>query len=270
MTETAALSLRAGRPEDYAAFARLFLELVVPEPPPPPEVWEAELLPSSLFYDGPQGPVAYAVAEVMGELGYVVNLVVDASARRQGLGRRMMEAVAARFQARGCRSWGLTVKRDNTAALALYASLGMKPLREAATLRLSREHLEVLPPAPPGLRVVPAVEAEWEALTAAFRMTPGKLARFSLRIGHQLLRLERPGDADFAGLGVMDLRSGGVISPFFAATPGHARVLLEDAFQRTGASVLHAVVTDDAPLERLLRGAGAGVDMETLQMQGPL
>lgn len=264
------MALRAARPEDHAVFARLFLELGVRDPPPPPEVWAAELMPLTLVQEGSAGPVAYTVADVLGELGYVVQLVVDPSARRQGLARRMMEAVARSFQERGCRRWGLNVKRDNTAALALYGSLGLRPVREATTLTVSRAHLEVLPPAPAGLQVVPVGEAEWEPLTAAFRMMPGKLARFAKRASHRLLRLDHPAEADPARLGMMDLRTGGVLFPFFAATPGHARALLEEAFRREPAEALQVVVTDDPPLLGLLRGAGAAVEMETLELQGPL
>jgi len=264
------MALRSGTPEDYAAFARLFLELGVREPPPSSEVWAAEFAPLAWFQDGPEGPVAYVVADVLGDLGYVVQLVVDASARRQGLGRRMLEEVAAHFRTRGCTRWGLNVKRDNTAALVLYGSFGMRPLREAVTLTVSRAQVQALPAAPAGLEVVPVVEAEWAPLTAAFRMMPEKLARFSKRSSHQLLRLARPGAPEPTRLGMMDLRRGGVLFPFFAATPGHARVLLEEAFRRAGAEELQVAVTDDTPLAEVLRGAGAQTVMETLELQGPL
>jgi GNAT superfamily N-acetyltransferase len=264
------MALRPGTPEDYTAFARLFLELGVREPPPSAEVWAAELLPLTWFQDGPQGPLAYGVADVLGDLGYVVQLVVDASARRQGLGRRMMEELVAHFRARGCTRWGLNVKRDNAAALALYGSFGMRPLREALTLTVSRSQAQALPAAPAGLEVVPVGEAEWAPLTAAFRMMPEKLARFARRASHQLLRLAQPGAPEPMRLGMMDLRQGGVLFPFFAATQGHARALLEEAFHRAGAEVLHVVVTDDAPLAQVLRDAGAQGVMETLELQGPL
>jgi hypothetical protein len=233
-------------------------------------MWEAELLPLTWFHDGPEGPLAYVVADVLGDLGFVVQLVVDASVRRQGLARSILEEVAARFRERGCRRWGLNVKRDNTAALALYGSLGMKPRRESTTLAVSPFHAQALPEAPAGLEVVPVAEAEWEPLTEAFRMVPGKLARFAKRPSHKLLRLSRAGEPEPLRLGMMDLRQGGVLFPLFAATPGHARALLEDAFGRQSAETLSVTVTDDAPLTELLRGAGATVKMEILELQGPL
>jgi predicted GNAT family acetyltransferase len=222
------------------------------------------------MYDGPEGPLAYTMTDVMGEVGVVVNLVVDPAARGQGLGRRVMEALAERFRERGCRRWVLNVKRDNAVALGLYTSLGMKPAREAVTLTVFRPQVEALPEAPLGLEVVPVVEQEWGPLSAAFRLMPHKLERLSKRASHQLFRLARAGEAEPWGLGMMDLRPGGVLYPLFAATPGHARVLMEDAARRSGSEKLRVVVTDDAPLERLLRGAGAAVEMETLELQGPL
>lgn len=264
------MALRSATPADYAAFARLFLELGVREPPPPADVWASELLPRTWFHEGPEGPRAYVTADVMGDLGYVVQLVVDASARRQGLGRQMMQEVAAHFRARGCTRWGLNVKRDNTAALALYGSLGMKPLREAVTLVVSQAQGEALSAAPGGLQVVPVVEAEWVPLTAAWQLMPEKLARFSKFASHQLLRLDSPAAPEPLRLGMMDLRQGGGLFPFFAATPGHARALLEDAFRRSGVQELSVTVTDNVPLVEVLRAAGAGTAMETYQLQGPL
>ena len=264
------MALRPARPEDHAAFARLFVELGVPEPPPSPTVWEAELVPLTWFHDGPEGPLGYVVADVLGDLGYVVQLVVDASVRRQGLGRRILEEVSARFRERGCRRWGLNVKRDNTAALALYGSFGMRPIRESMTLSVSQAQVQALPGAPAGLEVVPVVEADWEPLTEAFRLMPEKLARFSKRSSHKLLRLAEAGKPGTMRLGMMDLRHGGMLFPFFAATPGHARALIEDALRRENAGELRVTVTDDVPLTQLLRSAGAKVELDFVELQGPL
>jgi hypothetical protein len=88
-----------------------------------------------------------------------------------------------------------------------------------------------------------------------------------------VLRGGAPGRGGDGSLGMMDLRaSGRLLFPFFAATPGHARALLEDAFARAGDAVeaLTVVVTDDAPLDALLRAAGADVRHETFELRGPL
>ena len=69
-------NLRPARREDYTDFARLFGELGVEEPPPPVALWEADLVHRTFFVDGPAGPRAYALTDVLGATGYVVNLVV--------------------------------------------------------------------------------------------------------------------------------------------------------------------------------------------------
>lgn len=266
--------LRPGRPEDHARFSRLFAELGVAEPPPPPALWEAELMPLTVFAEGRGGGVvAYAAAEALGEVGYVGQLVVDAPFRRLGLGRWMMERLAEHLRARGCRRWALIVKRDNTAALGLYTSLGLRPARQSAAFQVTRAQVAVLPVAPEGLEVAVAGPSDWEPLTAAFGVLPGQLARLAARPSHQLLRLARREAGPEAPLGMMDLRGPSrTLLPFFAASPGHARALLEDAFTRlgSGAESLQLVVTDDAALDGLLRAAGARVHHETLELRGPL
>ncbi|MFP2907768.1 GNAT family N-acetyltransferase [Pyxidicoccus sp. 3LFB2] len=265
--------LRAARPEDHALFVRLFAELGVDDPPPPPPVWESELVPLTVFAEGRGGVVAYGMTEAMGELGYVGQLAVDPSARGQGLGRWMMARLAERLRARGCQRWALYVKRDNTPALRLYASVGMQPLREAATLLVTRAQVATLPPAPPGLRVVPMRPEDHAPLTAAFGMMPGKLACFSAKPSHQLFRLVPPDGASGPPLGLMDQRAGGrLLFPLFAVSPGHARALLEAGFARLPEDVteLTVVVTDNASLQGLLCEAGARVRHETLELRGAL
>jgi GNAT superfamily N-acetyltransferase len=266
-----ALALRPGQVEDYADFVRFFGELGVEDPPPPLTMWESELMNRSFFLDGPEGPLAYALIDVMGDTGYVANLVVAPGQRRRGWGRRVMEALAVYLRARSCRQWMLYVKPENEPAVALYASVGMKVGRLETTWGLSREHLESLPPAPAGLEVVPMVASDFAPLTEAFGLVPGKLARFATHPSHQLMRLAHPEQPDAGRWGMMDVRPyAGVLFPFFAATPAHARVLLEAGFRELGRAEELRVVTGDEALESLLRAAGARVVLRTLLMEGPL
>lgn len=125
--------LRPGRVEDHADFVRLFGELGVEDPPPPLDVWVSELMARSFFLDGPEGSAAYAITDVLGETGYVVNLVVAPGQRRRGWGGKVMRELASHFRARGCREWMLYVKPDNVAALALYTAMGMKEVGREGT-----------------------------------------------------------------------------------------------------------------------------------------
>jgi len=263
--------LRPGRVEDHADFVRLFGELGVEDPPPPLDVWVSDLVKRAFFLDGPEGVAAYAVVDVLGETGYVVNLVVAPGQRGRGLGRKVMRELAGHFRARGCREWMLYVKPDNAPALAVYGSVGMKAGLLETTWRLSRDHLETLPLAPEELEVVPVAGPDFAPLTQAFGLVPGKLARFATLSTHRLRRLRDPERPEAAGLGLMDVRPlARVLAPFFAATPAHARALLEAAFLELGGAEELRVVTGDAELGSLLREAGARAVLETLAMRGPL
>jgi ribosomal-protein-alanine N-acetyltransferase len=58
--------------------------------------------------------------------GHVVTLDVAAPARRQGLGRRLMLELEARFRARGVTRMRLEVAATNRVAIALYQRLGYR------------------------------------------------------------------------------------------------------------------------------------------------
>jgi GNAT superfamily N-acetyltransferase len=61
-------------------------------------------------------PHAWSAREVC----YLQDLFVDAAARRQGCGRKLIEAVATEARARGCLRLYWTTKEDNTTARQLY------------------------------------------------------------------------------------------------------------------------------------------------------
>lgn len=77
---------------------------------------------------GPPGgpPVAYCSAWLLpGEL-HINNLAVIPSWRRQGLARRLLQAVLAAAEAEGAARATLEVRRSNLAAIRLYEGLGFK------------------------------------------------------------------------------------------------------------------------------------------------
>jgi len=111
--------------------------------------------------------VAYLVADVAGDVrGYIVawyvldegeigNLAVHDSARRQGIGARLLDGAIAAVRASDVDSLYLEVRDSNAAARALYASRGFaevgrrrdyyrRPKEDALVLRLDLE------PIPPG------------------------------------------------------------------------------------------------------------------------
>ena len=62
----------------------------------------------------------HAHAWMTQEVCYLQDLFVDATARRHGCGRKLIEAVAAIARERGCARLYWTTKEDNTIARSLY------------------------------------------------------------------------------------------------------------------------------------------------------
>ncbi|MDE2765639.1 MAG: GNAT family N-acetyltransferase [Chloroflexota bacterium] len=68
----------------------------------------------------------------------VVDLAVDAAARREGVGRLLMDAAEAWARERGADSVDLTVVEGNAPALALYENLGYRMRSHRMWKRLDR------------------------------------------------------------------------------------------------------------------------------------
>lgn len=68
--------------------------------------------------------VGHLLATAVGDEGEILTLAVRPEARRRGLARRMLDALAGRWRAAGVGAGWLEVRADNVAARALYASLG--------------------------------------------------------------------------------------------------------------------------------------------------
>jgi ribosomal protein S18 acetylase RimI-like enzyme len=62
---------------------------------------------------------------------WLEDLFVAESARRDGVGRALVEACAERSRERGCKRLQLDTNETNTAALALYESLGFVTAKRA-------------------------------------------------------------------------------------------------------------------------------------------
>lgn len=65
--------------------------------------------------------LGFAMYRVVAGEGELLNLAVDPSARRTGVGRSLLEAMMQRAEI-----WHLEVRESNVAAIALYDSLGYK------------------------------------------------------------------------------------------------------------------------------------------------
>lgn len=70
---------------------------------------------------------AIAARRVFDELS-VLQVVVDASARQRGVGRRLVEALLGQAVAEGAQSAWLEVRRSNSAAITLYERCGFRAI----------------------------------------------------------------------------------------------------------------------------------------------
>ena len=124
-------SLRPVSPRDIAAIARI--ERASFGDPWTEESFRELLgIPSAIFLvatKGSENAVAgYVVAAVASDQAEILNLAVNPSERRGGLGGDLLDAAFAALMARGAREVFLEVRKSNVAALALYRSRGFASL----------------------------------------------------------------------------------------------------------------------------------------------
>ena len=58
------------------------------------------------------------------KMGHILNIAVDTSHRRRGLGTRLMEEIESRFRERNATRVTLEVRESNTSARSFYQSRG--------------------------------------------------------------------------------------------------------------------------------------------------
>jgi ribosomal protein S18 acetylase RimI-like enzyme len=79
-----------------------------------------------LFLVGVDGGriVAAVMAGYDGHRGWINYLAVDPACRRQGIARRLIDAVEERLRRIGCAKINLQIRRDNLDAIAFYRRVG--------------------------------------------------------------------------------------------------------------------------------------------------
>lgn len=130
------MRIRPARPEDAPALSRLYQQLGYPRGNEP------ELLPERLRQiralgddlivaeqdDGTVvGLTGLHLVHVMHyakPLGYITSFVTDQSVRRQGVGRKLLEAATAWARAQGCYRLSLTSAEHRSDAHAFYPASG--------------------------------------------------------------------------------------------------------------------------------------------------
>ncbi|MFO0574688.1 MAG: GNAT family N-acetyltransferase [Polyangia bacterium] len=250
---------------DYPLFAQLFAHLETGDEPPPRERFVADLLPESrvLVATGPDGrdePAGYLYSQVLDGVGYVRQIVLSPVHRGRGLARAALLLLADELRAVGCTRWCLNVRPDNTPAVALYTSLGMRREYGSVALRLAWSATDTLPPPEAPHRGELLAPMHDGAIESGFGLLPGQLA--SARAAGRVLCAVRDADGAAVGVAIFDPHFPGAF-PFRARRPALAQPLLAvmRPHARPGDPEVHLVIeADDTLAEHLLR-AGAIVKL---------
>ena len=265
LDESHELAVRAAFPEDYAAFASLFPELLVDDPVPSAAVWASALCPSTLLATRAGIVLGYCYFQEYADTGYVRNVVVAEAARKSGVGRALMRATFERLRAHGKRSWRLNVRSNNAPALALYRSMGMSVKYVTQMLRVPWSALAALPA---GSAQVRESDPERDAaLESRFGLVSGQLAD-ARALGN--LTLEATAESEPVGVAVFNPRYPGAF-PFRARELAVANALLTAMRSSIPESdFVNLVLEDAASLAAALRARGASSKDEFLHLEAPL
>lgn len=268
-----ATAVRAARPEDYAVFVRLFPELAVPDPTVEQDRWAREMMATTLIAEVGGGPAAaqavgYAYFQIIRETVYVRHLVTAPEARKRGVGKALMTAIAARAVAHvpPCTSWCLNVKRDNVAAIALYTRMGLTRAFESRALSVgwsAVDSRQTLHDASIVARVItPDDDARVEP---AMKLLRGQLAASRQMAGRVLVGLFD--DETVVGATVFDPQFPGAY-PFRVSRPDLALVLLDALrpYARKEDSVVNVVIEGQPGVAEALIAAGATVRLDAVHM----
>lgn len=183
------LTIRPARSEDYATYARLFVELATDDPIPTFERFDTITRPTTLICERGSVAAGYAFYEILGDLCYVRNLVSDPTARRAGIGSALLQQIARIARLSGCSRWCLNVKPENEPAVTLYEKLGFLPVNEGRSLRVSWDLVSRLPSGPTATPLEPDEDDEAQR---AFDLEPGLLSNRRAK-GSVVLGLVREG-----------------------------------------------------------------------------
>ena len=259
-------SIRDAQPADYPVFARLYPALGTPRPILTAPQFAERMLPNVVIAEEGAEPVGYSAWRLLGPTLHVAHVVVDAGARRRGVGRALLEEVRRRAVASACTHWSLDVVADNAPAIRLYERAGLLIERRGWSLLAAWSDLLALPGSTGTRTFEPSTEQgvrfverhgrprEW---FAHIRAKPGAIF-VALR-----------DDAGMCGLASFDLAFPG-IQPIFVDRTEHARPIFDALFPHAVEPRVEVWVDGDAALAAMLQEAGARLRLETLHMGAAL
>lgn len=256
--------LRPAEPGDHGAYERLFPELGAPGSPMDSAAYASSIMPGTVMAESNGEVVGLVWTRPRGARLHVVHLITAPEFRRRGLGRTLMHAAAARASAAGFRRWMLTVKPENTAARALYVSLGFVETHRSALVLLRWAAVGALPAPSPGVVVQPLATEGLDV--PALRLVDGELAAMAAWPGRVMLGAYAGGEV--VGVAAFDPGWPGC-GTCRVTEVAVARALLEAAAARATSTEgsLHVLAESEA-LEAALVEAGGTVVMRTVHMEG--
>jgi ribosomal-protein-alanine N-acetyltransferase len=126
---TTVSSIRPMQPDDLASVVTL--ETAQQPRPWSESVFRGEMDADNRVYlvvEDESEIIGFGGVMVIGDEAHVTNLLVSDARRREGLGRELMLALIESAVASGACHLTLEVRKENIAARALYARLGMAPV----------------------------------------------------------------------------------------------------------------------------------------------
>jgi len=83
---------------------------------------------SAFFSEVPERPTGFIIGRQIAGEAEILNLAVSASSRRQGQAKALVERLLLNFHEHSVRTVFLEVRESNSAAIALYETLGFLPV----------------------------------------------------------------------------------------------------------------------------------------------
>ncbi len=268
-----AATIRAAGAGDYEAFCRLVPELGVDDPTPSPERFAAEMAPRMLLAErdvsSRREVVGYVLFDVLAGVAYVRHLVSAQAARRTGVGRALLWAVAEAAMARGVTTWVLNVKPDNVAAITLYESLGFRRTFRVHAVRIDWADVARVARDVAGVAVTVLAPEDDAGVETALGLLSGQLGS-ARALGGRTFHVARRGDA-VVGVSAFDPGFPGTY-PFKAASPEIAFALLRAARAHAPAdqTFVNMKLDDLEAVKDAVLAAGGTLRLEVQALAGTL
>ncbi len=258
------MRVRPGIDGDYDAFARLFPELGLDQQVPDRARWEQDMLPGFTVAEHGGKVVGYAVLDTRDGAAYLSQLAVSPEARRRGVARALVAAAAERVRAVGLVDWTLHVQPENTAAIALYESVGFERGTTTTSIRMREAVLDALAERSPavGIETRALGVGEEREIERALGMEDGSVARELGKVGRYGVVAEDR--SDVVGLSVIDPAFASAY-PFRVRRIEAAAVILEPVRTHLTADRAELLVAlqGDADIVEQLLAAGGSIRLRT-------